>query len=733
MDDFEKELKEDFLDESLQLLEDTEQSFLALENDKESTEILDQIFRLAHNLKGTSRAVGFGNVAEFTHEMENLILKLKTGDLVVTDSMVSLLLECNDHITNMIHGLKDNMEAEFDSTEIVKNILDALGGNTASEETLTEEVVVPSDEAVASSSNWESDDSEELNDILDDAIAEKSSSEPEVSEAALEALRELGNCDESVMAELEAGSTSNNESIEEPEISAAALEALKELGNCDESVLTELQGGVAPSQDEPEVSEAALEALRELGNCDESVMADLKKNTSAENGLKFNNAMDDNVKKSPEASITEKSSPSPVAPIEKPAAPVASKAAPTKKVTEDESIRVSLSRVEKLNNVVGELVILQTVLDQGMSLSGHEQLMSKSISHLGKLSKEIQEISMSLRMVPVKSTLQKMNRIVRDTSKTLNKKVSLKLKGEETEIDKTVLEHLADPLVHIVRNAVDHGLESTEERIAAGKSEAGNVGISAYHEGNNLVIEITDDGKGIPANIIRSKAIEKGLIRENQQITDEDIIQYIFHPGFSTKEQVTEVSGRGVGMDVVKTNIEKLSGEVRVKTEMGKGSVFKVVLPLTMAIIDGMVVRVGDNKFIIPLSQVHESLKPTSEMVSKVTGWGECLNLRGQILPLFNVGSTLAVGMDEGGSLDKIAIIIQAAEYPFAVLVDDILHQQQVVIKTLGNEIKNSKGFMGSSILGDGKTSFILDLNELYSGKMKKNSSISEDLMGRVA
>ncbi len=709
MDDFEKELKEDFLDESLQLLEDTEQSFLALENDKESSEILDQIFRLAHNLKGTSRAVGFGNVAEFTHEMENLILKLKTGDLAVTDSMVSLLLECNDHITNMIHGLKDDMDAEFDSTEIVANILNALGGNAvadsieAVEAPVIEEVEVPSEELVANADNWESDDTEDLDGILDEAISEKveeeSSSEPEISAAALEALRELGNCDESVMAELEGGVSSN-----EPTEAFKAEEV---------------------EQEEPEISAAALEALRELGNCDETVMAELEKNSSEKNGLKFNNAIDDTPSITPIEKTT--TTPETITPL------AAKKSAPVKKVTEDESIRVSLSRVEKLNNVVGELVILQTVLDQGRFAASQDQLMNKSISQLGKLSKEIQEISMSLRMVPVKSTLQKMNRIVRDTSKTLNKKVNLKLNGEETEIDKTVLEHLADPLVHIVRNAVDHGLESTEERIAAGKSEAGNVGISAYHEGNNLVIEITDDGKGIPANVIRNKAIEKGLIRENQQISDEDIIQYIFHPGFSTKEQVTEVSGRGVGMDVVKTNIEKLSGEVKVKTELGKGSVFKVVLPLTMAIIDGMVIRVGDNKFIIPLSQVHESLKPTKEMVSKVTGWGECLNLRGQILPLFSVGGTLSVAMDEGNSLDKIAIIIQAAEHPFAVLVDDILHQQQVVIKNLGNEIKSSKGFMGSSILGDGKPSFILDLNELYSGKMKKSSSIKEDLIGKVA
>ncbi|ATH08719.1 chemotaxis protein CheA [Halobacteriovorax marinus] len=703
MDDFERELKEDFLDESLQLLEDTEQSFLALENDKESTEILDQIFRLAHNLKGTSRAVGFGNVAEFTHEMENLILKLKTGELEVTDGIVSLLLECNDHITHMIHTLKDDMEADFDSAQIVANIQSALGGESASmSEEVADEVVepepeVPSEELIANDDNWESD--EEIDDILDDAIMESSGEEA---------------------------------SSNEPEVSAAALEALKELGNCDDSIIAELEGKSDPvvAKDEPveeetEISAAALEALKELGTCDSSVIADLEKSSNVTDGLKFNNAKDD----TPSVTPIEKSTTTPenVAPL------AAKKAAAVKKVSEDESIRVSLSRVEKLNNVVGELVILQTVLDQGRFSAAQDQLMNKSISQLGKLSKEIQEISMSLRMVPVKSTLQKMNRIVRDTSKTLDKKVKLKLSGEETEIDKTVLEHLADPLVHIVRNAVDHGLESTEERIASGKSEFGNVGISAYHEGNNLVIEITDDGKGIPANVIRKKALEKGLIRENQQISDEDMIQYIFHPGFSTKEEVTEVSGRGVGMDVVKTNIEKLSGEVRVKTELGKGSVFKVVLPLTMAIIEGMVIRAGGDKFILPLSQVHESLKPTKEMVSKVTGWGECLNLRGQILPLFNIGNTLSVKMDEGSSLDKIAIIIQAAEHPFAVLVDDILHQQQVVIKNLGNEIKNNKGFMGSSILGDGKPSFILDLNELYSGKMKKNSSIKEDLMGRVA
>ena len=292
---------------------------------------------------------------------------------------------------------------------------------------------------------------------------------------------------------------------------------------------------------------------------------------------------------------------------------------------------MSLSKVETLNNFVGELVILQSVLDQQKYTSIKDELAIKSISHLSKLCKEIQEISMSLRMIPVKTTLQKMSRIVRDTSKALGKTVNLTLVGEETEIDKTVLELLADPLVHIVRNAVDHGLETTEGRLAAGKDAKGNVTITAYHEGNNLVIDVVDDGKGIDPNIIRQKAIEKGVLNEGSLMNDLEVIQLIFHAGFSTKEEVSEVSGRGVGMDVVKTNIEKLSGDVRVTTNLGTGSTFKIVLPLTMAIIDGLIIRVGAEKFVVPISQVQESLKPQKEDIHFATGLGDCLNLRGQI------------------------------------------------------------------------------------------------------
>ncbi len=669
MEDFEKELKEDFLEESMQLLEDSEQAFLALENDKDSTDLLDQIFRLAHNLKGTSRAVGFGEVAEFTHEMENLILKLKTGEIDVSDYVVTILLECNDHISHMISTLRDDLDATFDSAEIIAKIIAVIAGEVSEESGASQE-----------------------ESFVEDDVVEFDDSEFEMDEAPAAEMFE--------------------EEEEEEFVASSEPQAF--------------------DGDDVEISESALESLRELGIYDDSIMGTLDIKTASEapmdEGLTIKKGEDIVAKTEVEqkVGVTHDN----VTPIE---AAKKTAAAPAPKKTEDESIRVALSRVEKLNNVVGELVILQTVLDQRRFTAIQDGLANKSIAQLGKLSKEIQEISMSLRMIPLKATLQKMNRIVRDTSKALDKSVNLTLIGEDTEIDKTVLEHLSDPLVHIVRNAVDHGLESTEGRIKAGKSEAGNVAIKAFHEGNNLVIEITDDGGGIDPEVIRKKAIEKKLIPPNKEISDHEMIQYIFNPGFSTKEQVTEVSGRGVGMDVVKTNIEKMSGDIKVSTEIGKGSVFKVCLPLTMAIIDGMVVRVGEEKYIIPLSQVHESLKPTAEIINSITGFGECLNLRGEVLPLFNIGKTLGRKMDDGSSTDKIAIIIHNANFNYAVLVDDILHQQQVVIKKLGDEIKTNKGFMGSSILGDGRPSFILDLNELYSGSLKKSTNNLKDSLSKVA
>ncbi|MCM2282605.1 MAG: chemotaxis protein CheA, partial [Bdellovibrionaceae bacterium] len=378
----------------------------------------------------------------------------------------------------------------------------------------------------------------------------------------------------------------------------------------------------------------------------------------------------------------------------------------------DESIRVSLKRLEKLLNYVGEMVILQTVLKEQSGASATTSL-RKTVEQMGKVTKEIQDLSMSLRMVPLKQTFQKMQRIVRDTSASLGKKVQLNIQGEETELDKTVLENLSDPLVHLIRNAVDHGIETTEARRAAGKSDVGQISLSAFHQSGNLVIEVRDDGGGINADRLREKAIEKGVLKPGQILSDRETYQLIFHSGFSTKAVVSDVSGRGVGMDVVKTNIERLQGEIQIETELGKGTCFRVSLPLTLAIIDGMIIRCANERYVIPLSHVHESLRPQDSDVHAVSGLGEVLCLRGDNIPLMRLSSLFQPQSIRSVVKDSTVIVCRFDSGAFAVMVDDIIGQQQVVIKQLGAEHRQLRGFSGSAILGDGRPALILELSEL--------------------
>lgn len=629
MDDFELELKQDFLDESEDMLSNAEGAFLRLESERDNPELLNEIFRIAHNLKGTSKAVGFDQMSELTHTAENLILAIQQANVEATDSVVSILLHFNDEVVKMIAGLKEDIERVFDISEIQEKLKAALNGET----------LVEQEEACGPEAQLEEKEPQE--EVI---VAEESSSTTEISEAALESMREAG---------------------------------------------IDISGLVSQDSQPP-----------------------------AADDVRFENEPDP--KPEPAPAAQEKK--------EEPKKEVVQKKSPAKV---DESIRVSLGKIEDLNNIVGELVILQTVLEQRRYVNCGDALINKSIGQLGKLSKEIQEISMSLRMVPLKSTFQKMSRIVRDTSKTLNKKVNLHLIGEDTEVDKTVLEQLSDPLVHIIRNAIDHGLETPEDRVQAGKEETGTVELMAYHEGSNLVIQITDDGNGINPDIIRKKAIEKKLIDPNATISDHEMIQYIFHPGFSTKEVVSEVSGRGVGMDVVKTNIENLSGEVKLVSKLGSGSSFKIVLPLTLAIIDGMITQCGKDRFIIPVSQVHELIKSTEKNVYHINGLGDCLRLRGQVIPIFSLAKQF--GKAELDNPNKILMVFKTNQnFTFAIQVDDVTNQQQVVIKTIGEEIRNRKGIMGSSILGDGKPAFIIDSIELFSDQLKQNSKFKE-LSNRLA
>ena len=573
MDEFEIELKTGFLEEATQLQGEVEQCFLSLEANPHDQSILEKIFRLAHNIKGSSKAVGFSELGAFTHEFESFILKLKNGQIAINNKAVDLLLAGNDHLREYFEALRGDLNAKLDSSALINSFV-----------------------------NFES---------------------------------------------MSAGSSAPAAT---PPASAAALPG------ADDARFESAE----PAKLSPELTE-------------------------------FSTVTDEHLPKATEL-------------------PAAAKAAPKAAANVEESIRVSLARVEKLIDFVGEAVILQTVLREQAG-AGASPAVRRTVHHLGKVMKEVQDLSMGLRMLPLKTTFQKMTRIVRDTSSLLNKKVQLELEGEETEIDKTVLESLGDPLVHMVRNAVDHGIEMPEARAAAGKPEMGTIRLRAFHQSGRLIIEIQDDGGGISANRLRKKAEEKGILADGSKLSDQDAIMLIFHPGFSTKAEVTEVSGRGVGMDVVKTNIEALQGEVTVTTEEGKGSLFRISLPLTLAIIDGMIVQSGPNRYVVPLNHVHESMKPGPGDLQKTTGMGEVLLLRGENLPVFRLSRVLGARRPE--TQEQIAIIVRTDVKPFAFLVDDILGQHQVVIKKMGAELAGLKGFSGSAILGDGRPALILEMPEL--------------------
>ncbi|MCO4753269.1 MAG: chemotaxis protein CheA [Bacteriovoracaceae bacterium] len=653
MEDFEQELKMDFLEEAEDLLSHAESAFLRLEEEREDAELLNEIFRVAHNLKGTSKAVGFDQMAQLTHIAENLILKLKEGELQVTDAIVSGLLEFKDKVEEMIKGLLDDLDASFEIDSVTANLESLTSGQVSAEAEEVEPQASIEEERVLDNSLF--DDSE-------DPFDEEVVSTEEFPDAAM--------------------FEESSEVAEESMVSDAALESLRELGLSEEE-LEGLGGTPAASADEEALSFQNVEKLPVVeSKVEQTPVAEPKKEAKKESGQK------------------------------------------------DESIRVNLSRIDNINNIIGELVILQTVLSQRRYVNIKDELSNKSISMMGKLFKEVQEVAMSLRMLPLKGAFQKMNRIVRDTSKALGKDAKLVMVGEETEVDKTVLERISDPLVHIVRNAVDHGLESDEDRVASGKGK-GVIQIKAFHEGSNLAIQITDDGKGIDHEVIRAKAVEKKIISANSTMTPDEIIQLIFHPGFSTKEQVTEVSGRGVGMDVVKTNIEALGGQVKVESKIGEGSSFKIMIPLTLAIIEGLVINSDGQKFVIPLSQVHELTQVNEADVEKFTGAAELFRLRGEVMPLFHINKKLGAKVEQKAS--NIVVVVKGLGRSFGVAVDDVLIQQQIVIKKLGEDLRGKQGIMGSAIMSDGMPSLILDLFELFKNDLKESKAHKEYKEGQAA
>jgi two-component system chemotaxis sensor kinase CheA len=379
----------------------------------------------------------------------------------------------------------------------------------------------------------------------------------------------------------------------------------------------------------------------------------------------------------------------------------------------DATIRVRTDRLDRLIDMVGELVIAQSMIagDDGFH-SGQQHELLRKVTHAGKIVRELQDLSMSMRMVPLRPTFQKLARVVRDTATKAGKTVQFVTEGDDVEIDRTMVDRLGDPLVHMVRNAVDHGVEPPQERTANGKPSLGVVRLHAYHASGNVVVELIDDGRGLHRDKIVKKAIEKGLIETDKGMSDSEVFNLVFAPGFSTAEKVTDISGRGVGMDVVRRNLEAIRGRIDITSTPGSGTTFAIRLPLTLAVTDGMLVRVGEERFIIPLTHIHMSFRPEPSMLSTVVGKGEMVLLRGELMPVVRLHRLFHVAGAVESPLDGLLMIVGDGRKRTALLVDDLLGQQQVVAKTLGDGLGKVEGVSGGAILGDGRVGLILDVNE---------------------
>jgi two-component system chemotaxis sensor kinase CheA len=379
-----------------------------------------------------------------------------------------------------------------------------------------------------------------------------------------------------------------------------------------------------------------------------------------------------------------------------------------------ETVKVDLERVDSMVEMIGELIIVEAMVVHAPELGRITSLKLRNyLNQLTKISRDLQNVAMRMRMVPVRNVFQKMARLVRDLSRKTGKDVVLELAGEDTEMDRSMVERIEDPLVHLVRNALDHGVETAAERARAGKAARSTLRLSAYHEGGSIVVELSDDGRGLNRERILAKAREKGLVAENQELNDLEVNALIFLPGFSTAAKVTEISGRGVGMDVVKRNIEGMRGRVSVESQQGAGSTFRMVLPLTLAIIDGMLVMCGSEKYIIPSLSIIESLRPTEDMVSSAAGRGEVINVRGEILPLLRLHRLLEMHEAERPLSEAHVVVVEGMGRKVGLALDDVLTQQQVVIKPLGSGLGDTDFLSGAAILSDGRVGLILNVDKL--------------------
>lgn len=698
-----------FLSEANEIVEGLENDLVLLEDNKSDEDLLNKIFRSAHTLKSSAGTVGFTTMSELNHVAENLLEKVRSGKLDVTPTMITVLLEFLDTVkimlqniidgkgeadgVNNIESLKAKIKAIADGNEIdasVQTPTTSSAAPTVKKETSTQAQAIEEPEKKEESSSGSNvfhismsfkatifdngiDPLMFLNDLRDIGTISNlkidSSNVPPIS-----ALEDPYTCYTQFSLDI-----STNSTLEQVQNIFLFVIDDNDINISDAKVSVQKEDKIE-TQTEPQVAEETKE---------EKSIEETKSQEETKEEIKTEQAK-------PQTSAAK------------------SQASSSVKVQAPSTVRVDTRKLDSLMNLIGELVIAQSRIMQLTQSLDIDNGLKEAVSSMDRTSRQIQEEVMNIRMMPVGPIFNQFHRYVRDLNLELNKEVKLVLKGETTEIDKNMLEQLSDPLKHIIRNSMDHGIERTkEERIARGKPEFGTITMSAAHQEGHVVIEVSDDGNGLNKERIYNKAIEKGLLSKDGKYSDAEIYRTIFSPGLSTAEKITDISGRGVGMDVVRANVEKMKGKIEIKSEEGKGSTFIIKLPLTLAIIEGITFALGEQIYIMPLISIIEQMKVKNEQIKPFEGRGEMIKIRDEYLPLIRLHKVFEIDTHIEDIDNGIVVVVEAGYRRCAIFVDELLDQQQVVIKSLDSAFSKHSGISGGTILGDGRIALIIDIQGL--------------------
>lgn len=685
-----------FIDETKEHLQSLNTQILELEQDPENENTINEIFRAAHSLKGMAGTMGYKRMQTLTHDMENVFSEVRNGNIKVNGEMIDILFQCLDALDEYLNNIQSEAdEGTNDNENLIKALNDQLNGKSGQGDAKTSK---PAAQAAPKAEQSDGDKNKWQEIKLDESqknVLEQASAQGMnlygitvyVQESCLlkaaraflvfKAIEELG---EIIVSNPSAQDIEDEKfelyfslivlSKESIDKVLAAVKSVSEIADAVGDVIpTDTYHADAPAQEAKETTEVAVK----------------EENTE------------------------------PAAKTEQPKAKDNKKPQAAGKPVVNRTVRVDIEKLDVLMNLVSELIIAKNSL---VSASGTESAKSSTfneqIEYLESVTTNLHESVMKVRMVPIESVVNKFPRMIRDLSKKLDKKMELYMTGEETELDRTVVDEIGDPLMHLLRNSADHGLESAEVRKQRGKSEVGSIFLNAYQDGNNVVIEVGDDGNGIDVEAVKNKAIERGVITAEQadNMTEKDIVDLLFHAGFSTAKVVSDVSGRGVGLDVVKSKIEALSGEVEVKTKLGEGSTFIIRLPLTLAIIQALMVVVGGEKYAISLGSI-QTIEDIPVEDIKLVQAKEVINLRGSVIPLIRLDNVLDLQYEKDETQNLMVVIVKKGEKLAGLVVDDLIGQQEIVIKSLGKYINKCKIISGATILGDGEVALILDTNAM--------------------